>query len=66
MARDFIFVNCVHGDHDWQSTGGCHCGCEDGRSCSVPVHECTRCGDCDYGDNDEARDIVAKCAELRS
>ena len=48
------------GRHDWQSIGGCNCGCPDG-SCSVPVHECTRCGDCDYGKNDDADDVRRNC-----
>lgn len=63
IRRDFLFVGCERG-HDMQSTGGCNCGCEDG-ACSVPVHVCTRCGDCDYGDNAEATEIRQHCAETR-
>lgn len=57
---------------DMQSVGGCNCGCVyivDGESCegqcSVPVLSCTRCGDCDYGDNEEASTNRARCAERR-
>lgn len=50
------------GRHDMVFLGGANCGCEDG-SCSVPVHECSRCGDCDYGDNYEAKETRRRCAE---
>ena len=46
--------------HRWQFTGGKNCGCRDGY-CSVPVHECDSCGDCDYGDNSEADDVRERC-----
>lgn len=50
------------GAHDWKLLGGKNAGC--GRhacGCSVHVYECTRCGDCDYGDNAEAAEIIAEC-----
>ena len=64
------------GKHDMQSTGGANCGCEFTYSdaegehvihgqCSVPVNVCTRCGVCDFGDNEEAREVRRKCAEER-
>jgi hypothetical protein len=40
--------------HDWQPVGGAGRETSDGRWFSVPVHECRACGDCDYGENDEA------------
>ncbi len=46
--------------HDWVFVGGSACPCANG-GCSLPVHECRSCGDCDYGDNDEAKEILAKC-----
>lgn len=46
--------------HKWEFSGGANCGCPDG-ACSVPVHECDACGDCDYGDNDEADEVRADC-----
>lgn len=46
--------------HKWESTGAAWCGCEGGR-CFVPVHECEACGDCDYGDNEDADDVRAEC-----
>ncbi|MGY0790893.1 hypothetical protein ACW7BJ_16125 [Azospirillum argentinense] len=32
----------------------------------MPVHRCEACGDCDYGDNTEAAEVQADCAEKRS
>ena len=60
MARDWLFVACEAG-HDWQSTGGCNAGCGDSCGCSVPVNVCTRCGDCDYGENEEADEVRSRC-----
>lgn len=60
--RNFLYVGCEAG-HDMQSIGGCNAGCDPDCSCSVPVHTCTRCGDCDYGKNEEADRIRARCAE---
>lgn len=56
--------------HRWRHMGGRNCGCEnldaDGERwtgrCSVPVYECEACGDCDYGDNAEARERIADCS----
>ncbi len=47
---------------DMQSVGGCNAGCDENCSCSVPVNKCTRCGDCDYGDNVEAAETKRQCA----
>jgi hypothetical protein len=64
--RDWLFLACQAG-HDWQSIGGRNACCDEGDfcSCSVPVNACTRCGDCDYGDNDDADDVRRLCAEKR-
>lgn len=62
--RDWLFVACEAG-HDMRHVGGCNAGCHAERACSVPVHTCARCGDCDYGDNEEARQVRAGCAVLR-
>lgn len=51
---------CREVGHDWQHIGGRNCGCGDG-GCSVPVHQCSKCGDCDYGDNPEAAATIAAC-----
>lgn len=50
-----------------RSVGGCNAGCERGESCccSVPVNECVRCGDCDYGDNQDAIEVRSHCRDVR-
>lgn len=62
MARDFLFVGCEKG-HDWRSTGGCNADCHKNCACSVPVNVCSRCGDCDYGENQEADEVRKSCAD---
>jgi hypothetical protein len=52
---------CAEVGHDWKHLGGCNAGCDDACICSVPVHECRKCGDCDYGDNAEADKTRANC-----
>jgi hypothetical protein len=54
---------CATAGHDWRHIGGRNAGCERGCCCSIPVHECTVCGDSDYGDNEEARTKIKACAE---
>lgn len=45
--------------------GGRNAGCGDGCDCSVPVHECERCGDSDYGDTPEGLEIIRECRARR-
>ena len=52
--------------HDWHPHGGANACCGPDCSCSVPVMICSKCGDCDYGDNDEAAEIKSECAEGRA
>jgi hypothetical protein len=52
---------CMVLGHVWVHIGGRNCGC-DGGGCSVPVYECSACGDCDYGDNTEMGEIIEACA----
>lgn len=52
---------CREYGHDWQFLGGANAGCCDTCGCSVPVYKCSKCGDCDYGDNDEAKQIREDC-----
>lgn len=64
LERQIASATCAEmGAHDWCSIGGCNAACGSDCGCSVPVNECTRCGDCDYGKNLEADDIRAKCKE---
>lgn len=60
--RDIIWVGCQQG-HDWESLGGRNACCHKECSCSVPVHRCKRCGECDYGENAEAEATRAACHE---
>jgi len=53
---------CADVGHDWESIGGCNCGCFPDSACSVPVLQCVRCGDCDYGEGDEADEQRASCS----
>jgi hypothetical protein len=64
LERQAAGATCDELGHDWHSLGGCNCGCHEDACCSVPVHECSRCKDCDYGQNSEADHIRATC-ELR-
>lgn len=66
-ARDYLLVSCRDGHKYDQFRGGKNAGCELGTlcSCSVPVYECF-CGDCDYGENDEAREIIRECRERQA
>jgi len=48
-------------EHDWQFVGGTCANCSPDCSCSVPVSECTQCGDCDYGHTVEADKIILAC-----
>lgn len=52
---------CAEVGHDWRHLGGKNAGCGDGCGCSVPVNECAKCGDCDYGDTAEADEVRAQC-----
>ena len=54
---------CSEVGHRWKFVGGKNAGCGDGCGCSVPVHECTVCLACDYGDTSEAEQIRADCAD---
>ncbi len=55
--------------HKWESIGGRNACCNDDPNncgCSVPVNECSSCGDCDYGDNEDADRVRAECAAERA
>lgn len=63
LKREIATGPCIEFGHDWKHIGGQNAACPRGGDCvcSVPVHECTKCGDCDYGDNDEAAETIASC-----
>lgn len=66
LLEALIVPSCAEVGHSWRHIGGKNAGCEigNGCGCSVPVYECTRCHDCDYGDNTEAAQIRDQCREL--
>lgn len=61
LEREVSQATCREVGHRWKHMGGRNCGCHDGASCSVPVHECTVCGDCDYGENRWSDETRAEC-----
>lgn len=61
LEHQALTATCAEVGHDWQSIGGCNCGCHADAACSVPVNECTRCKDSDYGDNAEADETRRQC-----
>jgi hypothetical protein len=64
LRRQISAAGCATAGHDWKHIGGRNAGCDDRDcSCSVPVHECAVCGDCDYGDNPEADQTVRRCLQ---
>ncbi|WP_043331756.1 hypothetical protein [Methylosinus sp. LW4] len=64
LEREIAAAPCAEVGHRWKHLGGKHAGCADPDCmCSVPVYECEACGNCDYGENDEAREIIARCEE---
>lgn len=67
VPRWLIAPNCHQVGCDMRFAGGRNAGCDLGNdcSCSVPVKVCRRCGDSDYGDSDEAVQIIRECAERR-
>jgi hypothetical protein len=60
VQREMVEI-CRRVGCDMQSVGGCNAGCCDTCACSVPVHTCTRCGACDYGENEEAHETRRQC-----
>lgn len=63
VEREIATGPCRTHGHDWQSIGGCNAGCHETCACSVPVNTCTKCGDCDYGENDDAIETRRACVE---
>lgn len=64
LRREIAAGPCRDHGHDWKFYGGRNAGCGPDCGCSIPVYICSKCGDCDYGDNDEANQKRADCEEL--
>lgn len=63
LEREATAATCAEVGHRWKTRGGCNAGCHKECTCSVPVHECEVCKDCDYGDNVWADDVRRQCLE---
>lgn len=65
LKRQIASGTCRKVGHDWKHVGGRNAACGDpyGCTCSIPVHECTKCGDSDYGDNAEAALRIRACRD---
>lgn len=61
LRRAIAGAPCSEVGHRWKFLGGANCGCFDGSGCSVDVHECEVCGDCDYGDTPAMVERRASC-----
>lgn len=66
LRRRIAAEGCATAGHVWRHIGGRNAACSDDCGCSVPVHECTVCGDSDYGDNPEAAKTLAECETART
>ncbi len=63
LERAAAAATCAEVGHDWKFIGGKNAGCCRDCGCSVDVHVCAKCGDCDYGDTDAADEKRKRCAE---
>ena len=64
LKRQYAAAPCAEVGHRWKLLGGANASCCRDCSCSVAVHECEVCGDCDYGD--PYRDAVKAECERRA
>lgn len=62
LLREIAQGPCRKYGHTWRTLGGSNAGCCKDCCCSVPVYTCSKCKDCDYGENAEADNIIAACA----
>jgi len=63
LKRQAVAATCAEVGHRWKFIGGSNAGCCDECDCSVSVHECEVCRDCDYGEP-ERETVIKDCAEL--
>ncbi|TCU34121.1 hypothetical protein [Rhizobium azibense] len=54
-------AQCREKGHTWKFLGCTNAGCNRDCGCSVDVHQCIVCGDCDYGETDAADDVRKAC-----
>lgn len=63
LRREIAGAECSIVGHDWKHIGGRNAGCCFECWCSVPVYECRKCKDCDYGENADASEVKRKCRD---
>lgn len=63
LQRQITAAPCSEVGHRWRLLGGASVSCCDDCECnlSVPVHECSVCGDCDYGENEWKEKAFSEC-----
>lgn len=62
LERQVTSAPCREVGHRWVQAGGANCGCpRDVGWCSVPVNQCSVCGEWDYGENAEAHQMRGSC-----
>jgi hypothetical protein len=65
IRREIAQGPCREYGHSWKFLGGANAGCGLYCSCSVSVHQCEKCGDCDYGENAEAEEVRRQCVAMQ-
>lgn len=66
IKRQIASSSCREVGHRWEFIGGCSASCEHTDAdcqCTTSVNQCKACGDCDYGDNEERGEVIARCKE---
>lgn len=63
VRRQIAQGPCIQYGHSWKMLGGRNVSCSRDCQCSVSVNICEKCGDCDYGENDELAEVRARCEE---
>lgn len=64
--RPIAAAGCGEAGHDWRPIGNANAACDDDCGCSVPLYECTVCGDSDCGDNPEGDQVRLNCERRES
>lgn len=64
IEREMAHGPCSEHGHEWEFYGGSNLGCDPDCACGGSVYVCLKCGDCDYGDNEENDELRANCDSL--
>lgn len=66
IRKEIITGPCLEYGHNWKHYGNRNVCCSDECDCSIPVNKCSKCGDYDYGDNEESKMIIIECNEFKN